>query len=340
MPLYLKIAVVALLIIVLFSLRKYARIKAKRRYRSTIYSAVTKPLVKVHLKPEYSPSWLRNRQVESLINDFNSVGFVPGKSYIIRELNDFQLQSMFLDNFAAMVVKHPVEGCWAEVCCQREDGKFLLVSNSPIGDEQNTHQDNEIIYQRDSNPIGLYNFLKVETAMSFTNPITEDNFKPVIEQYHLREISRKNNQGGITIKEFKNNIKRINKQFKITKSDLRKVFLEMKVDELHQWHEACIFAYRQSTDQKASKFNYLDYELFIVPRKTISQAYIEYLSDFGVIDKKLKDSLSTALRKKSDIRNIFQVINNALPDHRRATQVGHVEYPLDAEIYKRGFRLI
>jgi len=112
------------------------------------------------------------------------------------------------------------------------------------------------------------------------------------------------------------------------------------VDELHQWHEACIFEYRANTLQKASKFNHLEYELFIVPKKTISQAYIEYLADFDVIDKKMKDKLAEAMRKKTDIQRIFETINTAVSENRRAQCVGEVDYPLDAKIYQRGFRLI
>lgn len=340
MPLYYQIAIIALALILLYSIRKYKRIKKKQVYRSTIYSAVTKPLIKAHVKPQAAPTWIKEKDVESKINDLKSIGFESGRPYVIPELNDLQLYSMFQGNYAAMVIKHPVGGCWVEVCYQREDGKFIVVSNSPLGDENNTHADNDITYLRDSNPIGLYNLLKVETERSFAAPITEENFKSIIEQYHLREISWKNNQGGVTIQEFKLNIKSINKEFKISKEDLRKVFLEMKVDELHEWHEACIFEYRKNTGQQGTKFNYLDFELFIVPNKTISQAYIEYLTDFEVIDKKLKDSLTNALRKKSNIRSIFEIINKALPEHKRATFIGEVEYPLDARIYKRGFRVI
>jgi len=340
MPLYLKIAAIALLSIILFSLRKYSHINAKRSYQSTIYNAVSKPLIKVYLKVDPAPDWIKTPQPETIIKDFKSIGFTSGKSYIIAELNDLLVHSLFLGNYAAMVVKHPQTSCWAEVCLLREDGKFILATNSPLGEENNSHPDNKIIYNRDASAIGLYNLLKLETEHCFATPITEVNFKSVIEQYHRREFCRKNNQGGITIQEFKNNIKNINEKLKITKKDLRKVFLEMKVDELHQWHEACIFEYRNNTNHKATKFDYMQYEFFIVPNKTISQAYIEYLTDYGVIDKKMKEKLVDALRKKTNIQKIFETINDAISSNQRAQCVGEVEYPLAAKIYQRGFRLI
>ena len=180
MPLYLKITAIALLSIILFSFRKYTYIKAKHNYRSTIYNAVTQPLIKVHLKPELATAWANLPAVQSILTDFHSIGFVSGKSYAIPELNDMSLQSLFLGNYAAAIVKHPTAGCWAEVYFQREDGKFFVASNSPIGEEHNSHQDNKILYLRDASAIGLYNQLKLETERTFGVLINEENFKSVI----------------------------------------------------------------------------------------------------------------------------------------------------------------
>ena len=336
MSLTLKLTIILILLIILLSIRKYARIKAKWRYRTTIFSAITKPLVSIRLKVDLSPDWINEKSIQSIINDLKSIDFVQGRSYTIYEVDGLKLHSLFLGEYAAVVVRHPTEGEWVEICFKQENGEFRITTNSPIGDELQTHQDIKKIYKRDASPIGLFNLLKHETEQSFAIATNDDNFKKVIEEYYRKELSWKNDQGGVTIQEFKTNIKTVNAKIKIAKSDLRKIFLEMKVNELHHWHEACIMEFRKMTDQKGSKFNYLEYALFIVPNKTISAAYLEYLANYNIIKKDMKDKLTETFRKKTDIQKIFDVINNAFPDNRRAKYVGKVTFPLTAHIYRRG----
>ena len=221
MPLYLQITAIALFTILLFAVRKYSRLKAKHAYRSTIYSAITQPIFKIHLKPDLSPDWIKTSEAMTIIDEFKSAGFKSGKSYIVHELGCLMIHSMFSGNFAAMVVKHKEEGLWAEVCFQCEDGTFLLTTNSPIGIENNSHLDNLIMYIRGCTPAGLYNQLKQDAVGKFGVELSDENFKPVIEEYHRRELCLKNNRGGITIQEFKNNIKNKNSEIKITKEDLK-----------------------------------------------------------------------------------------------------------------------
>ena len=114
----------------------------------------------------------------------------------------------------------------------------------------------------------------------------------------------------------------------------------MKVDELHRWHEACIEQYRFDTKKISNKFDYLLYELFIVPRRTISQAYIEYLAEHEIIDKEKKEHLIKATRKKTDIQKIFDVINQAFSKDLQAHCVGEVDFPLRARIYKRSDKVM
>ena len=315
---------------------EHSRLKAKEKYKTTIFGAVTKPLVHVYLKPVYSPSWINSEKAKSIINDFRSIGFESGKSYVVHELNDLAFHSMFLGDFAAIVVNHPMEGIWSEVFYQRDNGQMLLATNSPLGSEQYSHDDNIKFCDRSANPIGLYNLLKIETANKFANQITDENFKAVIEEYYRREICCKNNKGGITIHDFKNNIKNANSELKITKEDLRKIFLEMKVDELHYWHDACIEEYRKNTEKTGRKFDHLEYALFIVPKKTISPAYLEYLSNYNILDGSMKEKLAEAFRKKSNMQKVFEIINNAVPNEKRALYVGEVAHPLNAQLYHRG----
>jgi len=315
---------------------EHSRIKAKEKYKTTIFGAVTKPLIRVYLKPVFSPDWINRDDARAIIDDFRSIGFESGKSYVVPELNELLIHSMFLGDFAAMVVKHPVEGVWSEVFYQRDNGQFLLATNSQIGNEQYSHDDNIKFYDRSANPIGLYNLLKIETENKFAIPVDDENFKEVMEQYYQREISWKNDIGGITIHDFKNNIKNANSDLKITKEDLRKIFLEMKVDELHHWHDACIAEYRKNTGQTGRKFDHLEYALFIVPRKTISPAYLEYLAHFNILDSSVKNKLEDAFRKKTNMQKVFELINSALPNERQARYVGEVTYPLSAQLYHRG----
>jgi len=336
MSLTLQLTIILILLILLLSIRKYARIKAKRKYRTTIFGAITKPLIGIHLKVDLAPGWIKSKAVESIIKDFQSINFVPARSYTVYEVEGLKLHSLFLDNYAAMIVNHPTEGIWVEICYKQDHGKFYIATNSPIGDEFNTHDDIKKSYKREASAIGLFNLLKHETAHYFATPITDDNFKPVIEEYYRKEISWKNDQGGVKIREFKNNIKNVNARIKITKPDLRRVFLEMKVDELHHWHDASIMEHRDLTNQKGTKFDYLEYALFIVPKKTISAAYLEYLSSYDIIKPDVKDKLTETFRKKTDIQKIFEIINNAFPDNRRAQCVGEVTFPLTAKIYRRG----
>lgn len=321
---------------ILLMLVEHSRIKSKEKYKTTIFGAVTKPLIRVHVKLVHSPGWINSGKAKSIIDDFTSAGFKSEKSYVVPELNNLQLHSLFYQGFAAVVVKHPVEGIWSEIFYRRDNGQFLIATNSLIGNEQYSHDDNIKFYDRSATPIGLFNLLKLETANMFANPVSDENFKEVMEEYYRREICWKNNKGGITIRDFKDNIKNADSGLKITKEDLRKIFLEMKVDELHHWHDACITEFREKTGQTGRKFDHLEYALFIVPKKTISPAYLEYLADYNILDGGVKQKLEEAFRKKTNMQKVFEVINNALPNERQAHYVGEVAHPLNAQLYHRG----
>lgn len=293
----------------------------------------------IHLNEDLSPDWLEKPEASSILADFKTLGFYHGKAYIVHEMDGVMLQSLFFGDYAAAVYNHPQAGFWSDVAFQAQDGKFLMATNAPMGEEIESHPDNIKIYKADANAIELYNIVKQETQNQLADRIKDENFRDIFENTYKRDMCWRNNRGGITIEEFKKNWKSANSKIKLTKDNLRRVFLELKVDELHQWHHACIEEFRKHSEFDYSQFEDMEFDLFIVPQKTISNAFIEYLADFDIVQESMKEKLINALRKQTNIPKIFELINNSFSSDLRAQYVGKVEFPLHAQIYKRSEKL-
>ena len=317
MALFLQIIGGVVLTVFLMAVGIFVNYKIKSYFRSKSYNTYVRNPTSIHLNEDLSPDWLSVDTAKQYLEDFKTYGFYHGKAYIVHEMHGVLLQTLFFGNFAAIVYKHPVIGLWAEVLFQSQEGNFIIASNASIGLDITSHPNNTRIYKSSAGPIELYNLVRQQTQHMYAIKLTDENFRDIYETLYKVDMSWRNNRGGVTIQEFKRYLKNANSSLKLTKEDLRRVFLEMKVDELHEWHEECIQEFKQRYDAESGNFNDIEDELFIVPNRTISQAFIEYLANYNVVQENVKDKLIEALRKQTNIQHIFDMINNSYSSELR-----------------------
>ena len=333
MILYAQIAAaVVLSCIALYFAINFTKGRKSKGLGSLVPPSIKTPIT-ISLDPDDNPDWVTTKQAKKIILDFKKLGFKTGKAYIIPQMDNIKLLSLFYRDYMVAVYNDTKLGFWAEVGYQSENRSLYLVTNSPAGQEIKTHPKTKKIYKAGANAKDLYNTLKQEVENVWALAFTNENFSRSIERYYRRDTSWRNNEGGITIQEFKQKLKDANTKFKITKDDLRKVFLETKIDELFQWHDACLEEYKKASEQSDEDFRKIADKLIIVPKKTISEAYLEYLVNIEFIEEDVKEKLKEAFRKKSNIPMIFEMINSNLPKNNQAKKLWGLEHPLEADVY-------
>lgn len=335
MILYFQIAAASVLVcIALYIAIDFVKNRGSKGLGSLVPPSIKTPFT-INLTTDDKPDWVSNKQAKKLILDFKKLGFKTGKAYVIPEMDDIKLLSMFYRDYMATVYNDVKLGYWAEVGYQSENRSLYLATNSPVGQEVKTHPKTKKIYKAGAGAKELYNVLKQEVENVWALAFTNENFSRSIERYYRRDTTWRNNEGGITIQEFKQKLKDANTKFKITKDDLRRVFLETKVDELFRWHDACLEEYKKASETSDDDFRQIEDKLVVVPNKTISEAYLEYLINLEMIDENAREKLKNAFRKKTNIPMIFEMLNSNLPEKNQAKKLWTLEFPLEADIYMR-----
>jgi hypothetical protein len=287
----------------------------------------------VRLNEDLAPDWRSEPNARALIRDVESLGFTPGKAYVIHEMAGIKLLSLFNHPYAAVVYQHPKAGNWIDVVFQGEDGTDLTASSAPSGGEIAHRPDQKKIFMPGASASDVLEAARREAGGSRGVTIDDANFREMFETEYKKDVSWRNSQGGVTLDEFRR--VEANMNGKHSEEDIREAFLQAKVSELRQWHQGCLEQFRKDNRKPWElETNDEDHDLFIVPVRTDAAAYIHYLADCGVVVEEQKDRLAKAFPENQDIHTIFQAINNSFHEDLRAKHVGHTEYPVPADIYR------
>jgi hypothetical protein len=192
----------------------------------------------VRLNEDLAPDWTEEASAKALIADLESLGFTKGKCYIVYEMDGVLLQSMFSPPYAAVVYKHPAAGSWVDIVCRAEDGTEITAASAPTGSEISHRPDEIKLFRPGASPSELLDAIQQETQGRVAQGLDDSNFRDVFETSYKKDMAWRNSQGGTTMEEFLKVAGNMGKKF--SSDELREAFLATKVQELHQWHAACV----------------------------------------------------------------------------------------------------
>lgn len=162
--------------------------------------------------------------------------------------------------------------------------------------------------------------------------VNDSNFRENVEESYRKDMAWRCNQGGMSYDEFVATAKTDPKHYK--EDHLRDGYLEIKLTELHRWHEAAV----ERLDEQESGFLESLCEngktVFMVPKDGEVEAYIRYLEQQGVIDEQQANSMVKAFSGQSDLQMVVRRIFHGISTDLRPRKVKDIDFPITAELYE------
>jgi hypothetical protein len=280
----------------------------------------------IHLNEDLvTPDWLGKSKAIEIIEKLESLGFTKGKAYRILEMNGVSLFSLFNKGYCAVIYSHPVVGFWTDIVFETPDGFHYTASNAAMGGEIITSPKDIKFSEPQASVEELVDWIRKQAQDNQAIPVNNDSFRDFFENAYKREMAWKASQGGVTREEFDEIGK--NAKIKITESNSEKAFIEAKLLELEDWNNYGIVEFYKDKEKEE-----YDGNLFIVPEKSYSCAFIHFMADQEMIESEQIDKLCDVLKDES-VSKIFEKLNLSLSPEVRAHKIGAVNYPVKADVY-------
>jgi len=282
----------------------------------------------IHLNEDLvTPEWLEKPKATKLIANLENLGFNKGKPYRIQEMDGVSLLSFFKNSYIAVVYNHPIAGNWIDIVFETEDEHHYTASNAPMGGELSTSAKDIKTFEPNATVEEIFSLIREQTHDKQGILVNNENFKAFFENAYKREMVWKALQGGTSREEFDKIAE--NSKIKISDKNSEKAFTETKKQELDVWSEYGVNEFLKEKNED-------DFEgsLFIVPENTHPCAFIEYLSEYGMIEEEQVGKLCQKFNSKS-IGSIFEILNAALSPELKATKIGKITFPIKADVYQK-----
>lgn len=284
------------------------------------------PLV-IHLNESFDGSWLEEPEAIHSIKALRSLGFIKGKAYDVIGMPGVKLLAFFNQGHAAVLYSHPMAGLWVDLVFLGESGEDVTVSNAMSGSEIDTRPECIKIHLPNATINELWERFQESTEGMSASSIQAENFRTFFETAYQKDMAFIANKGGISRAEFMR-VKR-NNDIKISDEDLERAFLDTKLQEIEQWHEA-VFSAHDLEDYES------DHTFFIVPETAYARAFLQYLADYDVIPEAAVAPLGDKYLN-STAPDLFAEINQGISEKLRANHVTSVELPLKAAVFSKPY---
>lgn len=320
------------LTVVVIALLTYLYFRVK--FGKYLYADDSREPLSINLNEDVSPEWLSDKKAKALVNELEDLGYRSGPAYSIYEMENVYLQPFFKKPLIAVVYWHKSAGSWVDIVTDVTGNKEYTFSNAPMGGGMEQRPECNKLFRPTASVSELHLLAEdvVKNAKEEFRIVDENNFREYFESFYKKDITWKNRKGGITFDEFTKAEKEA--PFSSSKKNIEKAFIQFKVDELDQWHEAALEEYRRSQNINEEDFYELEYKLIIVPFTSYATAYLEYLEERGFIKENQLKKLANVHSKETDMQILFDKINNLLSPKLRAKEVGKYSFPLELKIYR------
>ncbi len=292
--------------------------------------------LKIHLTEDIEPNWLNHKKAKKITKELQEIGFTQGKAFSIEEIPDMLLVHFYKNHIHAVLYKHRIVGFWVDFSIKVADNDYYYTTNAPLGDEIDMPPNMFKFYDKNASLQQLYNKIEELTKDKEVVYVPVEDFRNYCETIYKEQMSWKVKRGGVSFAEFKkisDGIKRKN----FSDKELKEAFLEHKLMDLNSWH---VYAIEEFAETLGTKDNYdeisrLMCDSFIVPFTTYAPAFIEYLTQWGVITEEQGKQLKKRYENETDIYQVFEEINGLFSEENRAIMIAEQDFPLPLKIYTR-----
>ncbi len=300
-------------------------------YKSrTIGTSAGMPPPFVHLYDDPEPEWVQAENIQEEIRSLEASGFSWVGTFRIREMPAFSLAAMIWPekSLIAVVYLHETLGCWTDIGLEYADGSDLTVTSAPIGSEMDTRPEAKKIFEPGKTAAELLELLNAEKGEGPYVTVTQENFQELFEASYARDAGWRIEKGGIS----RDEIRRVAKGMKRNFSDnmLEKAWETSQEDYLEQLHQECIRRFVMETRMSVADWERYRNTVFIVTDRVKSERLLPYWDEYLDFDKRQIARLDIAALP---VRQLFNTLNNSLPEEFRAERIGSVVRPVPADIY-------
>ena len=318
-------SIVVAIILIILAIYLFIRIKFKS-VMDLANADVPTPLV-VHLNECYDTSWLEASDAQQISQELMRLGFEKGKVYDVIGMPEVSLQAYFKDGASAVLYQYPLVGNWVDMVCLGTEGEDVTVTNAVSGSEIDTRPECIKIHMTGESVEALWQRMVTECEGMSPSDITPENFRVFFETAYQKDMAFRVNKGGVTRAEFMRVYR--NNPVDITDENLEAAFLETKLQEIEQWHEAVFSAHELEDYEREETY-------FIVPETTYVRAFLQYLADYDVIPEEAVSPLGDKYLN-TPVPQVFAEINKGFSEKLRACHVSAVELPLKASVFSKPY---
>ncbi len=323
------VILVILLLVFFYIRRKWRQLKEMAEMDGPM------PPMKIHLNEDLDPTWKEEEEAAAGVKEIQSLGFVEGKAYSIKEMPNVVLVSLFnRDNGACAVLsKHDRGFVWTDFFVEYEDGNDLTVSNAPMGGEMESRPEANKITLEEASVPELYDVFKKELEPRPKKQLDDGNFRSVFEESYQKDMEWLAQQGGVSEEVLRKIAEQDDMDF--DEEDVQEALQELKLKEILGWHDACLENVLEMKNIPPEKWDFYKSKLFIVSDLMFPPAFIEYLDDQMDFSIEQYESFQKLATETESITDLFLKINGSLSPDLRAKRVGRASSPMQVEIYRK-----
>lgn len=285
----------------------------------------------IHLHEDLAPDWINSKDASEMIAAFTNLGFTQGRAYLIEEMDNVRLISMFNEQYVGVVSEVTDMGCFFEIVHLATDGTSLTVSTMPYGDVFEHAPEKEKLFVDNESISDVFQMVQDKRGSLDSIMPTNENFRNMVEKFYKEDVGFKNRNGGVSRDEFNKLAAREKKRY--SEEQINVAYLEFKSTELENWSDAGVEEYCE-VNAVSDEERYGGGCLLFVPTKTDPEAFLHYLSEYDLVQEDHIEKLANGVRQETNILTLFERINNARSPDLRAIEKGTVSFPVEAKIYQ------
>jgi len=288
----------------------------------------------IHLEEEMRPTWVAEPGVQTMVKELTQLGFTRGRAYSIEEMPQVMLCSFFRTNpaIACVLYQHDAVGNWVDLVVKYDDGTDITATNAPTGEDLDTRPNSTKVFLKEAGLGELYRELEGRLEGKATRAIDDANFKEIFEEAYREDMEWRNKRGGVT----EEDVRRIaQKQGQdLDDSGIAEAMRQIKSGELYQLHRDCIENFTTQNRMSAGEDGHDSDALFVVSDQLDAASYVDYLRDYLDFSDEQTAQLERLSKVTKSAKVLFMKGNGSLPGRSRATKIGSVNSPIDADIYR------
>ncbi len=303
-----------------------------KKVKNAFSGSVAPTPSRIHLVPDTEPDWVSEDAAEQAVSAFSSLGFTDVGAYKIKEMKSVKLFGLIHppEQITAVVYRHEDVGVWSDVGIEYENGESLTVSNAPLGGEMDVRPNARKIIIKGLDEIQLLEKVMQERKRAPCKSVSAENFASEFERSYAEDMDWRNSRG--TTKE---EIRRVaeNMDGDFSDNDIDAAYLQSLGNEIDRLNEECIQTFIETTDMRVSEWEKIRDRIFSVHEKIPPEMLLEYIENYIALSEAQSAQLESFIDPDKAVKEVFEAINESLPEDMKSKKIGEISKPVKADIY-------